>query len=259
MGKDVTEMKEQIETIPVNEAFLSGDECPFCYLQRQAEQRAIRYCIGPGASYLEPDVREVTDRQGFCGMHMKKMYDYGNSLGNALIMQTYFVGMLKSLDQQLESYEMPAKKSLFGNKKTKQEEKPSLLQWAQSRQNSCYLCEKNAYNMRRYYNTFFYLLKEPEFRSRVENSKGFCLRHFAEVLEAAEEFLSNAHREWFYTTVPSLVREHLARVQADLDWFIEKFDYRNASADWKNSRDAVSRSMQKLRGIYPADPPYKEK
>ena len=53
------------------------------------------------------------------------------------------------------------------------------------------------------------------------------------------------------------MQDNLARVQGDLDWFIEKFDYRNASADWKNSKDAVSRSMQKLRGGYPADPVYK--
>lgn len=30
-------MREQIDTIPVNEAFASGDECPFCYLERVAE------------------------------------------------------------------------------------------------------------------------------------------------------------------------------------------------------------------------------
>ena len=30
-------MKEQIHTIPVNDGFDSGDECPFCYLERQAE------------------------------------------------------------------------------------------------------------------------------------------------------------------------------------------------------------------------------
>ena len=29
-------MKEQIQTIPVNEAFDSGDECPFCWLERMA-------------------------------------------------------------------------------------------------------------------------------------------------------------------------------------------------------------------------------
>lgn len=252
-------MKEQIETIPVNEAFESGDECPFCHLHRVAEQRAIRYVIGPGASYMEPDVREVTDEKGFCGEHMKKLYDYGNSLGNALIMQTYFVGLLKAMDKQLEDFEMPPKKSLFGGKKQKTEEKISFAQWLKNRQSSCYLCEKNAYNMRRYYNTFFFLAKDGEFRSKVEASKGFCVNHFAGLMEAAEEFLQNGQREWFYTTVPALTRENLARVQGDLDWFIEKFDYRNASADWKNSRDAVSRSMQKLKSIYPADPPYKEK
>ena len=252
-------MKEQIETIPVNDAFDSGDECPFCWLRRQAEQRAIRYVLGPGASYMEPDVREVTDEKGFCPEHMQKMYDYGNALGNALIMQTYFVGLLKAMDRQLEDFEIPPKKSLFGGRKQKPQEKPSFAQWLKKRQSSCYLCEKNAYNMRRYYNTFFFLLKDPEFRGKVEACKGFCVTHFAELMEAAEEFLPNAQREWFYKTVPALARENLARVQGDLDWFIAKFDYRNASADWKNSRDAVSRSMQKLKGIYPTDPPYKEK
>jgi hypothetical protein len=36
------------------------------------------------------------------------------------------------------------------------------------------------------------------------------------------------------------------------------FDYRRTGSDWKNSRDAVSRTMQKLRGAYPNDPPYKQ-
>ena len=71
-------MKEQIDTIPVNEAFETGGECPFCYLERQAEQRAIRYTIGPGASYMEPDVRAVTDRQGFCRAHYAEIvFDTG--------------------------------------------------------------------------------------------------------------------------------------------------------------------------------------
>ena len=43
-------MKEQIHTIPVNEAFEAGDECPFCFLERKAEQSAIRYVAGAGAS-----------------------------------------------------------------------------------------------------------------------------------------------------------------------------------------------------------------
>ena len=253
-------MREQIDTIPVNEAFASGDECPFCYLERQAEQRAIRYTVGPGASYMEPEVRGTTDRLGFCRSHMQKLYDYGNALGNALILQTYYVGMLRELDGQLADFEIPAKKPLLSLKKKESTGAVNaLLEWAKEKNASCYLCDKLAYNMARYYTTFFYLVKDEEFRAKAEQCKGFCLRHFVQLMEKAEKELPNAQREWFYTTIPGLMRENLARVQADLDWFIEKFDYRNASADWKNSRDAVPRAMQKLQGLHPADPPYQEK
>ncbi len=248
-------MKEQIDTIPVNEAFSAEDECPFCYLERQAEQRAIRYTLGPGASYMEPDIRAVTDSQGFCRQHYKKMYDYGNSLGNALVMQTYYIGMRKELQNQMDSFKMPDKRGLFSKKP---DTELPIVQYLRQKNSSCYLCGKVAYNMRRYYATFFHQIKEPEFRSKVENSKGFCLHHFQQLLENAQQKLPNGQITWFYTTVFNLMADHLARVQGDLDWFIEKFDYRNAGADWKNSKDAVSRSMQKLKGSYPADSPYKQ-
>ena len=48
--REMDDMRERIETIPVNEAFDSGDECPFCHLEREVEQRVIRYVLGPGAS-----------------------------------------------------------------------------------------------------------------------------------------------------------------------------------------------------------------
>ena len=248
-------MRDQIDTIPVNEAFEAGDECPFCHLERIVEQKAIRYTLGPGASYMEPDVRAATDARGFCRGHYKKMFDYGNSLGNALMLQTYYVGLIKELEAQVDSFEMPGKKGLFSRKA---EGELPILQWAKEKNSSCFLCEKVAYNMHRYYVTFFHLVKDPEFRAKVESGKGFCMHHFAALLEVAAEKLPNAQIEWFYNTVLSQMKENLARVQGDLDWFVDKFDYRNAGADWKNSRDAVSRSMQKLKGLYPADEPYKQ-
>lgn len=248
-------MREQIDTIPVNEAFESGDECPFCYLERMAEQKAIRYTLGPGASYMEPDVRGVTDRQGFCREHFKKMYDYGNALGNALIMQTYFAGLLEELEQQIGSFEMPEKRPLLG--KRKDTTQPHILTWAKDRQGSCFICNKIEYNMSRYYATFFALAKDDAFRKKVEESKGFCMRHFVALLETAQDKLPNAQREWFYPTTLTLMRDNLARVKEDIDWFVGMFDYRQAGKDWKNSRDAVSRGMEKLQGLHPADPPYK--
>ena len=102
-------MREQIDTIPVNEAFASDDECPFCYLERMSEQRTIRYVLGPGASYMEPEVRGVTDTVGFCREHYQKMYDFGNALGNALIMQSYLGASSRNFRQRRQALHRPAK------------------------------------------------------------------------------------------------------------------------------------------------------
>ena len=248
-------MREHLHTIPVNDAFQSGDECPFCYLERMAEQRTIRFVAGPSASYMEPEIRDITNEVGFCPQHTKKLYDYGNILGNALILQTYYARILEDFRKEAEQFEMPPKKTLLPRKKTDSGE----LYWQrlEKKVGSCYICEKIEYNMERYYHTFFALLKEGEFRSRVEHSKGFCLRHFARLLRTAEDKLPNSQRDWFYSTVFPLMEENLVRVKEDLDWLVSMYDYRNAGADWRNSRDALQRAMQKMEGLHPADPPYK--
>ena len=249
-------MQEKLHTIPVNEAFDSGDECPFCYLQRENEERVINFTIGPGASYMEPDVRAITDSEGFCADHLKKLYDYGNALGCSLILQTWYIGMLRELEQQLDDYQLPPRKSFF-RKRSAQPPENALDAWLEKQENSCFLCRRIEENRIRYYETFFTLLKQAEFREKVESCKGFCLHHFRELLESAAENLPNSQREWFYETVFRLMKENLQRVKEDVDWFVKKNDYRYADQPWKNARDSLARAMQKYQGIYPADPPYK--
>ena len=132
-------MKEQIYTIPVNDGFDAGDECPFCNMRRQAEQRAMRYVAGPGASYMEPDVRERVAQVGFCSRHMKALYDYGNALGAALMLQTHMVGLQKELETQIAVFENPNAKGLFGKKQTGT---PAILDWVKEKNGTCFLCSK---------------------------------------------------------------------------------------------------------------------
>ncbi|MCR5734338.1 MAG: DUF6062 family protein, partial [Lachnospiraceae bacterium] len=54
-----------------------------------------------------------------------------------------------------------------------------------------------------------------------------------------------------------LCEDNYSRITEDITWFCDKFDYRNKDADWKNSKDAIPRTMQKIAGGYPADDPYK--
>ena len=88
-------MNKNIATFPLTEAFRSGDECPFCNLERSAEQHAISFILG--SAYMEDDIRAATDATGFCRHHYKMMYDYGNRLGSAWILSTH----MKKLNEEL--------------------------------------------------------------------------------------------------------------------------------------------------------------
>ena len=248
-------MKKQIHTIPVAVSFESGDECPFCDLERDTEQRAIRFYAGPGASYMEPEIREITNRTGFCRCHTKKLYEYGNPLGSALMLQTHMADILEDLQENAARPEAP-RKSLLGKKNA--EQKQPYWQHLQERVDSCAICDQVQSNMARHYQVFFSLLDEAEFRELFRNCKGFCLPHFARILQEAERHLPRSQAQWFYPVLYSLMEENLIRVKQDLDWMVARYDYRNAGAPEKNSRDALPRTMQKLAGIYPADPPYRK-
>ena len=55
-------MNKNIATFPLTEAFRAGDECPFCNLERSAEQHAISFILG--SAYMEDDIRAATDDTG---------------------------------------------------------------------------------------------------------------------------------------------------------------------------------------------------
>lgn len=253
-------MKEKIYTIPLMDAFHAEDECPFCYIERNLEQHALDFVLGSGASYMEDDVREETDRMGFCRDHYKKMFDYGNRLGTGLILTTHFKKKNQELKQQMKMFS-PGKSSMLSHFKKirldSSQPKTSIGQWIQQETSSCYVCDyyKNTYS--RYLDTFFELYrKNEEFRQLFLNSKGFCLPHFADLVETAELVLNDKEKSGFYSELFQLMTDHLQRVTDDLEWFCDKFDYKNKDADWKNSRDAIQRGIQKAAGGHPADPAY---
>ena len=106
--------------------------------------------------------------------------------------------------------------------------------------------------------TFFTMYeKDPEIKEKLKNTKGFCLDHLKVVLEGADTYLKGEKRKEFYDIVLPMMQENMKRIYDDVAWFIEKYDYKNKDADWKNSKDAIQRGMQNIRGGYPADPVYK--
>ena len=254
-------MRENIATIPLIDAFHAGDECPFCNLERAAEQHAVSFILG--SAYMEDDIREKTDSSGFCRHHFKMMYDYGNRLGNALILSTHIKKLNEELTKELEGF-APGKASFLTRlKKTeagKEEPKTALGAWLSEKEASCYVCDHFRQIYGRYLDTFFDLYKkDDEFRSLFLNSKGFCLPHFKDLVETAENKLNDEQKKSFYPSAFSLMQDNLDRLQKEVSWFVEKNDYRNKDKEWGTSADSIQRGMQKCAGGYPADPVFKAK
>ena len=252
-------MKEKLYTIPLNDAVNANDECPFCFLERKLEQDLMDFVLGGGSSYMESDVRAATDKAGFCRTHFKKMFDYGNTLGNAWILKTHYSKTMEELKKQFRGH-APVKMGFFEKKKNGEERKNSIGRWSADRDNTCYICDRFRNEYPRYLDTFLYLYeKDPDFKQKILQGKGFCLTHFGDLCEHAGMNLNQKQQEEFFPPLFDLMTRNMERIYEDISWLIEKFDYENKDADWKNSKDALQRGMQKLKGSYPADPVYKKR
>lgn len=250
-------MKEQLYTIPLNDAVNAQDECPFCFIERSIEQDLLDFVLGSGSSYMEADIRDRTDKAGFCRPHFKKMFDYGNTLGNAWILKTHYQRMVKEMQQQFASF-TPGKTSLKDKFRKTTQNGNAIGTWITEKEESCYICDQFKDTYTRYLDTFFYMYKNDKlFRVKIKESKGFCLPHLKDLCYQADSQLSDKDKEDFYDNVLPNMLENMKRLAEDVSWLVEKFDYRNKDADWKNSKDAIQRGMQKLKGGYPSDPVYK--
>ena len=101
--------------------------------------------------------------------------------------------------------------------------------------------------------------KDASVREKFFATKGVCLSHFANLCEGADKYLSANEQQEFYDKFLPLQSANMERVYEDIAWFIEKYDYKNKDADWKNSKDAVQRGMMKMKGTDPSLPPYQLK
>lgn len=239
-------MKEKLYAIPVNDAFNADCECSVCAMFHTLEQNAIEYTMGP--SYMEDDVRMQTDEKGFCQKHMNMIFTSGNKLGISLILKTHFDKVLR--DTESLAVASSEKKGLFG--------KPSgtipMLDYLNKVNNSCFVCDRINQVFNRYIDTIFYLWKtDSTFKDKYSASKGFCNEHFALLIQMAQEKLKGTDLEEFLAITKQLYLTNMERVRDDLAWFVDKFDYRNADAPWKNSKDAIPRAMIKTNGIIPDD------
>jgi hypothetical protein len=233
-------MDDKLYTIPVKEALEADCECCVCKMYEQIEKSAIEFTMGP--SYMEDDIRFQTDEKGFCSIHSKKLYDYNNRLGLGIIMNTHLQRTVKDIEKLSEG----ATGKGFFKKKNYSE----LISYINNLNDSCFVCERINSTFERYIATIFHLWKsDKDFVSKYSNSKGFCTKHFGLLLNGAASNLMGSSYEDFVDTTIGLYLSNMKRVNGDVDWFVDKFDYRFKDEPWKNSKDALQRCIIKTNSI----------
>lgn len=218
-------MREDICTIPVSDVFIEKDGCPICRMYGMLEKRAIDYITG--AAMMEPDVRMVTNKKGFCGNHLYKMVKDKSGLSLALMLQTHLDELEENLFEK-------------GDKDGK---------IATERLSSCFLCEKINWGMDRMIETIYITFEnDKDFRSMFEAQPTFCLPHYQLLLTGVKKSRLKKYSSEFRDVLKRITKNQLQEINEDLKHFCSMFDYRNRDGDWGNSKTAIQRTLSFRKG-----------
>lgn len=93
--------------------------------------------------------------------------------------------------------------------------------------------------MIRYYKTVAEMFfAEKKFKEILQNTKGFCLEHFGQLLRYAS-FARTRKKDYIYT-LTKLEQAGVQSLLEDLNWFAAKHDYRNADKPWNGAEDSFA-------------------
>lgn len=234
-------MKYDISTFKFMEAFQEEKcECPLCSLERKEEREIIDTLL----SELVMDRGFYADLcidYTLCSSHIEKLYKFKDKLSTAIIIRKLMDYEMKKLsDGGNEEVAASLLRNIFGSKKVEVKE-PAM---------PCYVCEK----MKSYREMLLKVLiklylKNKDFKLLYENSRGFCCEHYNGLMKMSNEIIGDKRElEKYKATTKELQEKILNRLYGELEWFINKFDYRYTKEPWGTSIDALPRSIEKVIG-----------
>lgn len=238
-------MKYELETIPIWDTYKLDTECPLCHLEERALETYVEYYLGN--SVMIPETRVEVNKTGFCPAHYTCLFESGkNRHGLGLVTHTH----LKEETARLQTHFKRIKAAAGGSG---EEKLPKILErftgYVDQFEHSCLICDRIEYTLERYAFTIAYLWKkDEEFKQAFGESRGFCIRHLPFMIGMAKKVLRvRPFREWL-GVVMGLQEKSFERLDGEVEWFTQKFDFQNNGKPWGTSKDALHRGIQKLTG-----------
>ncbi len=221
-------MGYHIDTGLIKEKFKVDCECPLCEIQRVVEEQFLHEFLNDAV--MEDNTRIKVGKLGFCSRHFDMLFSRQNKLSVAL--------QIGTRADKISSILSPVKNVKSAIKQAQALDKSG---------ETCAICEYVNESMVKYYKTIAQMFeRERDFYKTLIGSKGFCLKHYAELLRYSKSagFASKS-----YVDVLSGVQiRNFERLKGELKEFCDKHDYRNALKPLGNAESALPRTREKFYG-----------
>lgn len=221
-------MHYHIDTGLIYEKFGIDCECPLCAIEKKVSEQFLHEFLNDAV--MEDDTRVKVGKKGFCEKHFDMLFARRNKLSVALQINTRAEKIAPLFT---------AVKSAGAAKKRAKELKAAT--------ENCVICDLVNESMTKYYKTIAQMfVREKEFYKTLFASKGFCLKHYSELLNYAN-YAGFATKE--YLSVLSTVEtRNFSRVQTELKAFCDSHDYRNAYKPLGDAENALPHARVKFYG-----------
>ncbi len=222
-------MNYHIDTGLIWEVFKTDNECPLCEIKKVVEEQYLHEFLNDAV--MEDNTRILVGKKGFCNDHLAKLMARPNKLSVALQVRTR-LEKTQDLFVHITSTKQASKKA--------KQIKDSL--------STCIICDYVNESMVKYFKTIAQMYNnEPEFRETLKNSKGFCLTHYADLLEYSNHAGLFTAKEYL-DVLSKVQKDNLDRIDGDLKTFCDKHDYRNALKPLGQAQFALKNISEKLHG-----------
>ena len=230
-------MKYELETIPVWRAYESGAACPLCMLQDEAEKQYVKFFLGN--SVMAPEMRVQVNETGFCRRHFHKLLAGEGKLGLSLVAQTHIDEVTKNVAGKLRAAAGGLRRKRLG----------AYVAEAREQLADCMVCRRMVYTLGNYTFTLVTLWADDEaFPAAYSASDGLCLAHTLDVAEMAARILPRERSAEFLSVTADVLEKSVSDLAADLESFVQGFDYRSSGHPTEAIKSAPSRAIEKLAG-----------
>lgn len=221
-------MGYKISTGLIKEKFKEPCECPLCAIKRKVEENFLYEFLNDAV--MEDATRISVNDKGFCDKHFDMLFKRQNKLSLALQVGTHTDNLYRALG--VPKNEKEAKKiAAFLSEKT----------------SSCVICELVDESMEKYYKTIAQMFSnESDFAEKLTETNGFCLPHYAKLLEYAN--YAGGKSKAYLALLSQVESERFYSLKVDLKAFCDKHDYRNAYKPLGTAETALPRMRIKLYG-----------